>query len=113
MTVSELDHYIAALKDRADRQRIPMPYEEAKAIVEATWIHPWAEKSVMAPVIQCRVALRRTLEMGHHHPQQLRDVFLTIARERTDCDSIAVASVDCAIRDAAANRSRGPVSDDN
>ena len=39
------------------------------------------------------MALRRGIERGQFHPEQARDSFLDVARDRAPCESIARAAI--------------------
>lgn len=90
-------------RDRAERQRDKMPDDEARDLVEKTWISEAAEASEFAPIIQVRVCLRRLVESGIH-PERLRDVFLEIARDRAPCERIARAAISEGVRDGLERR---------
>jgi len=112
MSARQLREYIAALTDTAERREVEMSETEAAEIVKATWISSGAERSPFAETIRVRVALRRLLEAGHHHPDQVRNAFSWVARTTTDCESIVKAVIRCAERDARANREAGPRDDE-
>ncbi len=103
MTASDLDSLAAILRDRAARQRVQVSYDEALAIVDGTWISPQAERSDFAPIIKVRVAVRRIVERGQFHPEQL-DAFLTIAFEVAPHPLIARAAISEGVRDGLERR---------
>jgi hypothetical protein len=109
MDSTTLYAYAAALKARADRQSVEIEVDEVRVIVDKAWVSPSAERSPFAEIIRVRVALRRLIEGGLYHPDQLRCSFLTVALERSTHPAVAGAAVELAIRDGLSNRERPEV----
>jgi hypothetical protein len=108
LDANDLDALASLIHDRAARQRVQIDYDEALALVESAWISSQAERSEFAPIIQVRVAVRRLVERGQYHPEQL-DAFLEIARDRAPCERIARAAISEGVRDGLERRAAAHV----
>jgi hypothetical protein len=106
LTADDLQTLSVLLLERSVRLRVQISYEEALSLVENAWLSPSAQASPHAEIIRVKAALRRCLEHGQWHPEQVRDVFIWIARERAPHEMVARACVDLAISEAMANRAK-------
>jgi hypothetical protein len=104
LDANDLDALASLIHDRAARQREQISYDDALALIEAAWLGPAADRSQHKEIIRVAVALRRCIERGKYHPEQVRDTFLLVAYERAPHPRIALTAISEGIRKGLAGK---------
>lgn len=104
LSANDLDALAALYHDRATRQRKEIEFDEASALVKASWLTPQAETSPMAEILRVKNCLKRLIARGTYHEEQVRGVFTIIAFNTSGSGLIAVACVNRALAEGLAER---------